>query len=202
MDMNPNFDLSLTLPKDCKLILQKGGLDNKIAIFARFWTVADCKESPKSLFVFGDNDVCKGIGGQAIIRNCPNSIGIPTKHYPNNQKSSFYTDATYDANCLKIYNAIVKIIRESSKYDEIVFPESGFGTGLAKLPEFAPKTLAYLDKLIDDVFGIDYETIRKDGGFEISVMPSKDLCDTEIQQNHKLQEYVDDVSNSDLLAYF
>jgi len=172
--MNPNMnnllfdykkddDLSLTLPIECREILLNGDIDNKLAIFNGFWTVEECKESPKSLFVFGDNDDKKGAGGQAIIRYCKNSIGIPTKKHPNNNVSSFYTDDTYYDNCFKIYFAISKLIIASTKFDEIVFPEDGFGTGLAKLPEKAPKTLAYLDKMIEDVFGIEYESIRKNG---------------------------------------
>jgi hypothetical protein len=160
---NQHTDLSLTLPDDCIRILQSKEFSDKIMLFYGFWSLNDCRESPKSLFVFGDNDVHQGVGGQAIIRTCANTIGIPTKKYPNNNIQSFYTDKTYADNCKKIYAAVSNLIKKSVEYDEIVFPENGFGTGLAKLSEKAPKTLAYLDKLIEDVFGIEYESIRKNG---------------------------------------
>lgn len=155
-------NLELTLPEDCQKILLDVNTA-RIALFTSYWSAKDCKKSPKSIFVFGDNDVHQGIGGQAVIRNCKNAMGIPTKKYPNNNPKSFYTDKTYYENCQKILNAVSKLIRESVKYEEIVFPEDGFGTGLAKLPEKAPRTFKYLEKLIDDVFGIDYESIRNEG---------------------------------------
>ena len=51
--------------------------------FKGWWSKEDCNKNPKALFVFGDNDIEKGIGGQAVIRNCTNTIGIPTKKYPS-----------------------------------------------------------------------------------------------------------------------
>lgn len=156
-------DLTLTLPDDCQRIIETEEFSNKISIFVGFWTSQDCINETTALFVFGDNDAHKGVGGQAIIRNRKNAIGIPTKKFPNNNITSFYTDATYDDNCQKIYTAIVKLVRASINYNAIIFPENGFGTGLAKLPEKAPKTLAYLEKMIEDVFGIEYEDIRKNG---------------------------------------
>ncbi|VBB18558.1 hypothetical protein YASMINEVIRUS_1021 [Yasminevirus sp. GU-2018] len=161
---NPKvMDANMLLPEDCQKIVKTDTFKNMMAMFARYWTVEDCEESPKSLFIFGDNDICKGVGGQAVIRNCKNSIGIPTKKLPNNNPTSFYVDAEYKDNCQKIFDAVVRIIRASVDYEELVFPSDGFGTGLAKLAEKAPKTLAFMDKLIDDVFGIDYADIRENG---------------------------------------
>ena len=66
-------------------------------------------------------------------------------------------------NCQKITDAIELIIRESKKYDEIVFPVNGFGTGLAALATKAPKTLKFMDGMIAECFGIEYENIKKNG---------------------------------------
>lgn len=38
-----------------------------------------CNNNPNKLFVFGDNCEGRGMAGQACIRNCHNSFGIPTK---------------------------------------------------------------------------------------------------------------------------
>lgn len=149
------------LSKDALEIIKSGYFDNNISVYSGYWTVNTCINDPKSLYIFGDNDIKKGLGGQAIIRNCKNSIGIPTKKLPNNNSNSFYTDKEYENNCNKIIKAVDKIIIKAKNYDELTFPEDGFGTGLAKLPEKAPKTAKFLEDLLGDCFGIDYEYIRK-----------------------------------------
>lgn len=121
---------------------------SKIIIFKGWWTRDDVVNSPDSLFVFGDNDVGKGHGGQAIIRGLPNTIGIPTKKYPSYQHSAYYTDAEYVININKIDAAIDKIRSLSKKYKHVVLPENGFGTGLADLENKAPKTFKYLTRAI------------------------------------------------------
>ena len=65
----------------------------EILIFKGFWTLENVTSKPDYLFIYGDNDVKNGKGGQAIIRDLPNTAGIPTKKYPNNNPASFYTDA-------------------------------------------------------------------------------------------------------------
>ncbi len=119
-----------------------------VKIFKGYWTINDVRNMSDYLFVFGDNDIKVGKGGQAIIRDEPNTIGIPTKKYPNNKTSSFYYDTEYNENIIKIDNAINNIIKKSNNYKGIILPEDGFGTGLAKLHINAPKTLEYINKRI------------------------------------------------------
>ena len=83
-------------------------------------------------------------------------MGIPTKKIPSLRQGSFYTDTELKDNKSKIDTAIDKIIKESENYKTIYFPEDGFGTGLAKLKDYAPETLEYLNKLIKLRFDIDY----------------------------------------------
>lgn len=64
-------------------------MPSKIIIFDGFWTIDDVKRYPHALFVYGDNNVQRGLGGQAIIRNLPNTVGIPTKNYPSNHPDAF-----------------------------------------------------------------------------------------------------------------
>jgi hypothetical protein len=106
------------------------------------------------LFIFGDNLIGKGLAGQAIIRNCVNSYGIPTKKYPSNKHGSFFDDSEYEENIKHIKNAIDNIPKG---YEYIVFPTDGLGTGLAGLPTKAPKTFTFLNKYINDIFGKIYE---------------------------------------------
>ncbi len=136
----------------------------KIITFDGYWTIDTVRSMPKYLFVFGDNDVKKGTGGQAIIRHEENAIGIPTKKLPNNAKTSFYTDDEYESNISKIDNAIEEIfikVKEED-YEGIVLPIDGFGTGLAKLKDYAPRTLIYLENKIEEIKNTypDHETIK------------------------------------------
>ena len=123
----------------------------EVIIFKGFWTVEDVRKMPNHLFIFGDNDIKRGRGGQAIIRDEPNTAGIPTKKVPNNLPSAFYTDDEYDSNIAKIDKSLEAIIAsvKEEKYKGIVLPEKGFGTGLAKLATKAPKTLQYINEKIE-----------------------------------------------------
>jgi len=120
----------------------------KIRIFKGWWNVNDVKNNPNCLFIFGDNDVKTGHGGQAIIRDLPNSIGIPTKKFPTLEPNSFYNDLEIEKNKMKISFAIKNIINESKKYKYIILPEEGLGTGLADLKNKAPETFKYLESQI------------------------------------------------------
>jgi len=121
-----------------------------VKIFKGFWKPSDCLYNSNWLFIFGDNDVKRGLGGQAVIRRCRNAMGIPTKKYPNYNPDSYYTDDEFTENCQKIDAALDRIIETvettQPKYEYIVLPEDGFGTGLARLKTHAPRTLEYIDR--------------------------------------------------------
>ena len=95
---------------------------SKIMTFDGYWTIEYVRDHPSALFVYGDNDVGVGKGGQAIIRDLPNTAGIPTKKYPANYTDSYYTDNQYYENTTKIVNAINKIIQLSKLYKHVVLP--------------------------------------------------------------------------------
>ena len=128
----------------------------QIEIFKSWWTVDDVNNNPNKLFIFGDNDIQKGKGGQAIIRELKNTIGVPTKKEPNHKSSSYYTDDELETNKRKIDEAIqnIIIIIQENEYDTIVFPKDGLGTGRAKLHIKAPKTFKYLINKIDELKSI------------------------------------------------
>jgi len=73
-----------------------------IKIFGRYWTVKDVKNHKDYLFIFGDNDIKRGRGGQAIIRDEPNALGIPTKKYPTRKENAYYTDEEFEENKKKV----------------------------------------------------------------------------------------------------
>jgi hypothetical protein len=108
-------------------------------------TRAEVKSKPDTLFLFGDNDIRSGLGGQAKeMRGEPNAIGISTKKQPNNNPGSFKTDGELEENKRIITQDIDKTIAvwKSGKYKSIIIPP--IGVGLAKLPEMAPETYKFL----------------------------------------------------------
>lgn len=103
------------------------------------------RSNPKTLYLFGDNDIRKGLGGQAKeMRGEFNTIGISTKKLPNNNENAFKTDLEFEENKNIIDNDIQRVIEawNTGLYNKIVIPQ--IGVGLAKLPEKAPKTFDYL----------------------------------------------------------
>lgn len=125
-----------------------------VAYFDGYWTVETTCYARNYLFLYGDNDIHRGKGGQAVIRDMPNTYGIPTKKLPNNHPNSFYTDEEYDENVQKIkaaFDAVKRIMHTSTIYEGIMLPKDGFGTGLAQLNTRAPRTFQYLCEQVDEL---------------------------------------------------
>ena len=101
------------------------------------------RKHPNTLFVFGDNDMRTGKGGQAVNRDEPNAIGIRTKHKPTTNADAYYTDDNYTENIRKMQEDLDNIKRLSADYESVYFMQ-GIGEGRAKLEEKAPKTYAWL----------------------------------------------------------
>lgn len=133
----------------------------KIEIFNGKLTKKLVSDNPHKLYVFGDNDQRLGKGGQAIIRDENNTIGIRTKKKPNNLGSSFYKDNSYKDNCSKISEDILNIKAELLKGKTIVFSDKGYGNGLAKLPSVAPETYKYLNDQLRLNFGFNNQTGKR-----------------------------------------
>lgn len=138
-----------TLSEESRTNTETGSNPN-VYIFNGFWSPEDTRKYKDYYFIFGDNDMKKGNGGQAVIRDEKNALGIPTKKAPNNNKSSFYTDEEYKENKRKINEAIEIIKEKMEKGHPIVLPKDGLGTGLADLPKRAPKTFKYLQKQLEE----------------------------------------------------
>ncbi len=100
-----------------------------------------------------------GKGGQAIIRDEPNAMGISTKKLPNNNSEAFMSDAELASNKATINDDIYKAKQRAAKEGKtIVLPKGGFGTGLAALATKAPLTFAYLNKRLQEEFGFNNTT--------------------------------------------
>ncbi len=120
---------------------------NKITKVDYIITRNDVRNNPKNLYLFGDNDIRKGLGGQAKeMRGESNTVGISTKKLPANTINAFKNDNELDENKKIITKDINKVINiwNSGKYDNIIIPP--IGIGLAKLEEKAPLTWNFLQE--------------------------------------------------------
>ncbi len=133
-------------------------LTNQVSIVVYgFWTVDDCRRCPGCLFVFGDNLINKGKAGQAVIRDEPNTIGIPTKKRPSWNKEDFFTDDEYYDNIeaiVIIKTRIIELMR-SGVYRHLILPSAGWGTGLALLDKKAPQTFKFCRDVFDELVALN-----------------------------------------------
>lgn len=97
------------------------------------------QEEPSSLFVFGDNMLHQGLGGQAReMRGEPNAVGIPTKWIPSMQAHAFFKDQDLFPWLEEVMPAFQRLMRASRAGIKIVWPADGIGTGRARLERSAP----------------------------------------------------------------
>lgn len=111
------------------------------------YTRAEIRANPDKLYVFGDNRYRMGYGGQAsAARGEPNAVGIVTKHWPAMTPAAFFVDADMGKIEKLLSRAFGRLEDHLSSGGTVVLPADGVGTGLAKLPEKAPKIAAYIDE--------------------------------------------------------
>lgn len=108
----------------------------------------DLQRAPRTLWVFGDNMLRQGMGGQAKeMRGEPNAVGVPTKWAPGTSDDDYFNPGDlYD---LKVSRRFAEEFAVIAKFIEmgldVCLPEAGVGTGLAKLEKRAPNILAFID---------------------------------------------------------
>ena len=120
----------------------------------------EIRSNPNWLYVFGDNFVRQGYGGQAAAaRDEPNSIGIATKLTPYHDDSAFLRDTHFKMAKAEIDKKFNILTAHLNKGGTVVLPADGIGTGLADLPRKAPKIWQYLDAVWYVLK--DYEKFRK-----------------------------------------
>jgi hypothetical protein len=105
--------------------------------------------NPHVLFVFGDNILRIGYGGQAKeARGEMNAVGIPTKMSPDQY---LYDDDFYTVK-EPIVEAFVILAQHLRKGYDVVWPFDGVGTGLARLPETAPRIFEAIEDCKQGLF--------------------------------------------------
>ena len=113
---------------------------------------ATLRAYPDTLFLFGDNEARVGFGGQA--RECrgePNAIGVATKRLPSRSPTAYWSDDDYERCVACIDKDLDPAFKHAMKGGMIACPLSGLGTGLADLPNRAPRVFAYLKKRISEL---------------------------------------------------
>ncbi|WP_037500648.1 hypothetical protein [Sphingomonas jaspsi] len=101
-----------------------------------------CRGNPLHVFLFGDNLMRRGFGGQAIIRCEPNAFGVPTKREPDNRLESFFEDG--NARDQQALVTAILMVKAMARTMDVVVPvlpgtdEPSLGCGLANLPNNAP----------------------------------------------------------------
>lgn len=113
-------------------------------------TRSKIRENPDVLYLFGDNLLRKGLGGQAKeMRGEENTIGVVTKKYPSNHNSSFFKDEDFEQWLEEFSKDIDKLETaiKSNKYRALVIPK--IGQGLADLANKAPNIWEHIKNKLD-----------------------------------------------------
>lgn len=119
----------------------------------KYITRAYIQKHPNRLFIFGDNLLKQGLGGQAKeCRGEPNTFGIPTKRRPSWDVDAFFTDEP--SSLAEFYIALTvafaelrqKIWEQKFRY---LFIIPRMGIGLAHLQD-QPKCLTLLTTSLVD----------------------------------------------------
>ena len=109
----------------------------------KFYTPELLRSYPDHLFVFGDNARRTGKGGQAVIRDEPNAIGVATKFAPNNGQAAFFRD---NETSFAVLLHDLRVIMMLASAWPVVLPVSpvhddwvlNIGTGLSAMPNHCP----------------------------------------------------------------
>jgi hypothetical protein len=113
---------------------------------------SDLRANPDTLYLFGDNEARRGLGGQAAAcRGEPNAIGVATKCLPRRNAKAYWSDQDYDRLVALIEADLAPAFAHVRRGGTVVCPTAGLGTGLSELPTRAPKVFAYLSKRIADL---------------------------------------------------
>lgn len=117
--------------------------------FQKFIKRQDLRDNPEWIYLFGDNLMRVGMGGQAAeMRGEPNAYGIPTKVAPGNAPEDFFNDLDFLVVSNQYMDDFAYLMDALDEGKTIVIPEDGLGTGLADLNNKAPKIMDDLNQFI------------------------------------------------------
>lgn len=109
---------------------------------------ADLRANPSVTYVFGDNNIRKGLGGQAAeMRGEPNAVGIATLSAPG----VFWSDSNHTFQNAQIDEDMEPLFWALDHGEIVVFPLDGVGSGLANLANRSPETWRHLRSRISEL---------------------------------------------------
>ena len=144
----------------CKALKKKYKEAGTTTIIQReFFSPNGCTKEPQKLFVFGDNTMRTGNGGQACIRYCLNSYGIATKRAPGISDWDYFDDSISTLGV--IFNDISNLVHQCKLRNTgfLVFPAAGLGSGLSEMPTRCPESYKILNECLDYIFGTQYNNL-------------------------------------------
>jgi len=118
-------------------------------LFQKMINREDLRRNEDVLYVFGDNTIRKGMGGQAgAMRGEENAVGVATKYQPSMHPAAFFGDepAEVEAQNRIIDEDMKPLFKKVKTGGIVVWPTDGIGTGLSELPQRAPSTYDYLEQ--------------------------------------------------------
>jgi len=128
-----------------------------VEVEEEWYTIGMLSANPKKLYVFGDNTIRAGRGGQAVIRDCFNAVGVATKRLPSVGDSSYYADTQSDYKALTndLFNLSKVMTSPEFQGWTIVFPKDGLGTGLSEMPQRSPFLFDVMSKYLKQYFNVN-----------------------------------------------
>lgn len=133
----------------------------KVTICNDYYDYDLVTSNPNRLFVFGDNCQHKGKGGQAVIRNLPNTFGIATKRKPSMDFDAFFADELDDFLAIDKDMNMLYQIYQAKVFSHIVFPINGLGTGLSNMPKYSPVAFKCLLNRLFREYGLSWHVTNK-----------------------------------------
>jgi len=159
---------------------------------------SELKANPTTLYLFGDNDIRKGLGGQAKeMRGEPNAIGISTKKLPARGEEAYKSDTELQQNKKIITDDINKAIAEwnTGKYNKLIIPQ--MGVGLAELPTRAPETYKFLQQELKRL----EDQVTQSSTRPAAIINSwSDMNFTKAQEKEVLKSLIERFKNFNLLS--
>ncbi len=107
------------------------------------------------IFVFGDNLIEAGKGGQAMIRDEINAFGVPTKRLPSMTEDSFFSDKEDEREV--VLGKLRELYTLSKQGKIIVFPFDGLGTGLAEMHLRSPTLFKEMNDIIYKFWNVKFK---------------------------------------------
>lgn len=113
---------------------------------------SDLQANPERFYVFGDNVQSYGRLGQAAeMRGELNAIGIPTKWFPKMTPKAFFWDHQRPEILPILEPVYAHIIGLLEAGSTVVWPSAGIGSGLSRLPTYAPNLWAEMERIRTDL---------------------------------------------------